>query len=64
MFEIKKSKYGLYTSYKEDGTPMVTGLTSEGVDYVTREIHIPVLEGTFDGYTSVPFKGTVDGKLT
>ena len=62
-YEIKKSRFGLYTSYQEDGTAMVTGLTPEAVDYVTMNIHIPVLEGTFDGYTSVPRKGVVDGKL-
>ena len=33
---------------------MVTGLTEEAVRLVTNDIHIPVLMGTFDGYTSIP----------
>ena len=47
----------------EDGTPMLIGLTEDGVRYVTEEIHLPVLAGEFDGYTSVTHSGTVAGKL-
>tara|TARA_B100000902_G_C27213653_1_gene865777 strand:+ start:883 stop:1011 length:129 start_codon:yes stop_codon:yes gene_type:complete len=42
---------------------MVTGLTEESVREVTDTIHIPVMKGEFDGYTSTPRKGVVDGKL-
>ena len=45
-YTIKKTRYGLYTSITDDGTEMVTGLTEDGVRFVTDEIHIPVLDGT------------------
>lgn len=35
-FKVKKSRMGLYTSYKLDDTPMVTGLTEEAVVFGTR----------------------------
>ena len=62
-FVIEKSRFGLYTSITTDGTRMVTGLTEEAVRKVTNEIHIPVMLGTFDGYTSVPRSSVVEGKL-
>ena len=62
-YTIEKSRFGLYTSIQEDGTRMVTGMTEEAVRKVTDEIHIPVLEGRFDGYTSGGWSSTVDGKL-
>ena len=62
-YTIEKSRFGLYTSITADGTRMVTGPTEDAVRYVTDEIHIPVMNGTFDGYTSKPRQGTVDGKL-
>ena len=55
-YKIKKSRHGLYISYLEDGTELVTGLTEEAVRVVTEEVHIPVLQGTFTGYTSEPAK--------
>ena len=42
---------------------MVSGMTEDGVREVTDFIHIPVMKGEFDGYTSTPHKGVVDGKL-
>jgi len=42
---------------------MVTGMTEEDVREITDTIHIPVMKGEFDGYTSTPRKGEVDGKL-
>jgi hypothetical protein len=42
---------------------MVTGMTEEGVRIVTDTIHIPVMKGEFDGYTSIARKGVVEGKL-
>ena len=44
----------LYTSYLSDGTAMVTGLTEEACRLCTDTIHIPVLKGEFDGWTSTP----------
>jgi len=62
-YTIVKSKYGLYTSVLSDGTHMVTGMTEEGVRLVTDDIHIPVIKGEYDGWTSKPHNGIVDGKL-
>jgi len=62
-YAITKTKYGLYISTLTDGTRMVTGMTEEGVREVTDSINIPVMKGEFDGYTSTPRKGVVDGKL-
>jgi hypothetical protein len=42
---------------------MVTGMTEEDVREVTDTIHIPVMKGEYDGYTSTPRNGVVDGKL-
>ena len=62
-YDITKTKYGLYISTLTDGTRMVTGMTEKGVRDVTDTIHIPVMKGEFDGYTSTPRNGVVDGKL-
>ena len=42
---------------------MVTGPTEDAVRYVTDEIHIPVMKGEYDGWTSQPRIGVVEGKL-
>ena len=62
-YTVKKSRYGLYTSYLSDGTAMVTGLTEEACRLCTDTIHIPVLKGEFDGWTSTPRSSVVEGKL-
>ena len=62
-YTIAKSRYGLYTSIFTDGTRMVTGMTEEDVRDITDTIHIPVMKGEYDGYTSAPRNGVVDGKL-
>jgi len=62
-YEIQKSRYGLYTSVQTDGTRMVTGATEDACRWVTDNIHIPVLEGTYNGFTSIARSATVDGKL-
>ena len=62
-YDITKSRYGLYTSTLTDGTRMVTGMTEEDVREITDTIHIPVMKGEYDGYTSTPRMGVVDGKL-
>ena len=62
-YTIEQTRMGLYVSIDDKGNRMVTGLTEDAVKYVTDNIHIPVLQGTFDGYTSTPRRGVVDGKL-
>ena len=62
-FTIEKSRFGLYTSIAPDGTRMVTGMTEDAVQWVTTNIHIPVLLGTFDGVTSEGRSSIVGGKL-
>ena len=62
-YTVEKSRFGLYTSVKTDGTRMVTGLTEDAVRWVTDNIHLPVENGTFDGYTSTPRSSVVAGKL-
>ena len=62
-YSIKKTRYGLYTSITDDGTEMVTGLTEDAVRFVTDEIHIPVLDGTYNGFTSQARSSVVEGKL-
>lgn len=62
-YTIEESRFGLFTSVLTDGTRMVTGMTEEAVRYCTDNIHIPVMQGTFDGWTSSPKASVVDGKL-
>jgi hypothetical protein len=62
-YTVKESRFGLFTSVLTDGTRMVTGMTEEAVRYCTDNIHIPVIQGTFDGWTSSPKASVVDGKL-
>ncbi len=63
-YSIQESRYGLFTSVlTSDGTRMVTGLTEEACRFCTDNIHIPVLNGTFDGWTSTPRTSVVAGKL-
>ena len=62
-YTITKSRFGLYTSIKADGTRMVTGPTEDAVRWVTDNIHIPVEQGTYDGWTSTPRAAVVAGKL-
>ena len=62
-YTIEKSRFGLYTSFLKDGTPMTTGMTEESVRWVTDNIRIPVLRGEFDGYCSSYGAAVVEGKL-
>jgi hypothetical protein len=62
-YTVSKSRFGLYTSILCSGGRMVSGSTLDGVVAVTNDIHIPVLRGTFDGYTSQSRTSVVDGKL-
>ena len=62
-FDIKESRYGLFTSYLKDGTPMTTALTREACEWTTINIRIPVMRGEWDGPTSTLGTATVGGKL-
>ena len=62
-YTIERSRFGLSTSVLRDGTRMVTGLTEDACRKCTDLIHIPVLKGEFDGWTSEPRSGVVAGKL-
>ena len=62
-YTLVESRYGLFTSVLSDGTQMVTGLTEDAVRLVTDDIHIPVMKGEYDGFTSKPRSSVVEGKL-
>ena len=62
-YTLAKSRYGLYTSVLSDGTRMVTGMTEEAVRLVTDDIHILVMKGEYDGFTSKPRSSVAGGKL-
>ena len=62
-YTLVESRYGLFTSVLSDGTQMVTGLTEDSVRLVTDDIHIPVMKGEYDGFTSKPRSSVVEGKL-
>ena len=58
-FDIRKSRFGLYTSYRVDnGEGMTTALTLDACYINTTQIHIPSVLGTFEGYTSQTKKST------
>ena len=62
-YEIKESRYGLFTSVFKDGTQGTTALTREACDFVTRNIRIPVMRGEWEGTTSTLGSAVVGGKL-
>ena len=62
-YEIQQSRFGLYTSVFEDGTRGTTALTEEACRFVTDNIRIPVMQGTYDGPESVLGSAIVGGKL-
>lgn len=62
-YSIEKSRFGLFTSILTDGTRMVTGMTEDDVRIITDDVHIPVMKGEFNGYTSKPRTSVVEGKL-
>ena len=53
----------MFTSVLTDGTKMVTGSTEDGVRIVTDDVHIPVMKGEFNGWTSQARSSVVEGKL-
>lgn len=63
QYTVKQSRYGLFTSFDIDNTPLTTALTEESCRFVTENIRIPVLQGTWDAYTSVLGDAVVTGKL-
>jgi len=62
-YSIEKSRFGLFTSILTDGTRMVTGMTEDDVRIITDDVHIPVMKGEFNGYTSKPRTSVVEGKI-
>lgn len=62
-YSIEKSRFGLYTSVAEDGTRMTTALTEDACRFVTENIRIPVIQGTYAGPASVLGSAIVGGKL-
>lgn len=62
-YTIEKSRFGLYTSVLKDGTKMTTAMTEEACRFVTDNIRIPVMKGTFGGWTSTLGSAVVGGKL-
>lgn len=64
-FAIKKSRFGLFISYKRDGEQMVTGGTWKAT-YTMTPLH---MQWAVEGYTppegveSVSYSGVVGGKL-
>ena len=63
QYTIRESLYGLFTSFDKNNNPMTTALTEEACRFVTDNIRIPVLQGTWDGETAVLGKAVVTGKL-
>ena len=62
-FDVTENRFGLFTSVKTDGTRMITAMTEDACVAVTKDIHIPVELGCFEGFTSEARSGTVAGKL-
>jgi hypothetical protein len=62
-FRVEQKRFGTWTSYRKDGTPLITGLTREVVIDGTK-FH---LEGVATNWancrTSKQFDGVVGGKL-
>jgi len=62
-FELKKTRMGLYISYKLDGTEMITGLTEEDVVFGTRYNLKAEIDGTLWENVKVIGEAVVAGKL-
>ena len=64
-FEVKETRYGLFISYKLDGTPMVTGLTEISVVESTRFNLKAEIDGTLWTGDNVRIVGSgiMEGKL-
>jgi len=63
-FSVVKTRFGLFTSYRSDGTPMITGLTEEAVVFGTRYNLKAEQEGTlWTKNVTVIGSAVVSGKL-
>ena len=62
-YTIKESRFGLFTSFDENDNQMTTAMTEESCRFVTENIRIPVLQGTWIAHTSVLGDAVVTGKL-
>jgi len=63
-FSVVKTRFGLFTSYRSDGTPMITGLTEEAVVFGTRYNLKAEQEGTlWTKDITVIGSSVVSGKL-
>lgn len=62
-YTIKESRFGLFTSFDVDNNSLTTAMTEEGCRFVTENIRIPVLQGTWDAQTSVKGDAVGTGKL-
>ncbi len=64
-FEVKETRYGLFTSYRLTGEAMITGPTEEAVVHATRFNLKAEIDGTLwtGDNVRVMGKATVDGKL-
>ena len=64
-FEVKETRYGLFTSYRLDGRAMITGPTLESVIYGTRFNLKAEIDGTLWTGDNVRIMGSsvVGGKL-
>ena len=62
-FRVEKKRFGTWTSYGKDGTPLITGLTKEVVVNGTGFHLEGVATNWANAKSSKPFDGTVGGKL-
>ena len=62
-FRVEKKRFGTWTSYGKDGTPLITGLTREAVTQGTPHHLEGVATNWANCRTSDPYDGAVGGKL-
>ena len=62
-FRIERKRFGTWTSYSKDGTPLITGLTREVVLAGTKFYLEGIRTNWENCETSRKFDGTVGGKL-
>ena len=56
-YTITKSRFGLYTSIKADGTRMVTGETEDGVRFYVPNNLVSINQEQFDIWFNSPYRG-------
>jgi hypothetical protein len=62
-FRVEQKRFGTWTSYGEDGTPLITGLTREVVMAGTKFYLEGIATNWENCISSKQFEGTVGGKL-